>query len=156
MIIRSFRPGDEKALSHLVRTVFMHYIAPDYSQEGIDEFLHYVSEYNILERIIEGNHYILTAIHGHTLVGIIEIREFRHISLFFVNGKYHGQGIGHQLIVKAAELCRAMNPLLLRVSVNSSPFAVPVYIHLGFMIEGNEMEKKGIRFTPMSYSLDNK
>ncbi|HON79549.1 MAG TPA: GNAT family N-acetyltransferase, partial [Spirochaetota bacterium] len=127
--------------------------APDYSREGIDEFLKYVRENDILERVIEGNHYIYIALQGRTVVGVIEIREYRHISLFFVNGKYHRRGIGSLLMKNALELCRVMNPLLLRLSVNSSPFAVPVYEKLGFNIEADEMEKNGIRFTPMSYLL---
>ncbi|HPJ38982.1 MAG TPA: GNAT family N-acetyltransferase [Spirochaetota bacterium] len=153
MVIRSFRPGDERFLSTLVSTVFMRYIAPDYSREGIDEFLKYVRENDILERVIEGNHYIYIALQGRTVVGVIEIREYRHISLFFVNGKYHRRGIGSLLMKNALELCRVMNPILLRLSVNSSPFAVPVYEKLGFHIEADEMEKNGIRFTPMSYLL---
>ena len=153
MIIRSFHPGDEKPLSRLTGTVFMRYIASGYSREGVNEFMEYVSEKNIVERIIDGNHYIMIASKGRTIVGVIEIREFRHISLFFVDGRYQRKGIGSMLMEKTLELCRVMNPILQRLSVNSSPFAVPVYINLGFIAEGDEMEKKGVRFTPMSYSL---
>jgi GNAT superfamily N-acetyltransferase len=153
MIIRSFHPGDEKPLSHLVGNVFMRYIASGYSREGVNEFIEYVNETKILERLIDGYHHIMIASKGRNIIGMIEIREFRHISLFFVDERYQRNGIGSMLMEKTLELCRVMNPILQRLSVNSSPFAVPVYTNLGFIAEGEEVEKNGIRFTPMSYTL---
>ena len=37
------------------------------------------------------------------------------------------------------------------ITVNSSPYAVEVYRHLGFTPTGGEQNIDGLRFTPMKY-----
>ena len=37
-------------------------------------------------------------------------------------------------------------------TVNSSPYAVKIYEHLGFVPTDNEQTVNGIRFTPMKYN----
>ena len=79
------------------------------------------------------------------LIGIIATRNLgTHIALFFVDGKYHRQGIGKQLF-QAAQAANKSNAM----TVNSSPYAVPVYHKLGFRDTGTEQVVNGLRFTPM-------
>ena len=69
-----------------------------------------------------------------------------HIALFFVNGAHHRRGIGKRLFQAALSDCPAD-----RMTVNSSPYAVPVYHRLGFSDISAEQTVSGIRFTPMEY-----
>ena len=60
---------------------------------------------------------------------------------------YHRRGIGNKLF----EAMRRdyAHPVF---TVNSSPYAVEVYRHLGFVPTDEEQSADGLRFTPMQYS----
>jgi predicted GNAT family N-acyltransferase len=49
---------------------------------------------------------------------------------------------------EAQEACE-----LVRVTVNSSPFAVPAYAGLGFRVTGETEERDGIIFVPMEFRV---
>lgn len=129
----------EKAL-HLVWSVFQEYEAPDYTREGVEEFYRSTHDEDYLSRLC-----LYGAFLQGELAGVIATRnEGTHIALFFVNGKYHGQGIGKQLF----QVVRGKCPLD-RMTVHSSPYAVPIYHKLGFRDTDTEQVVNGLRFTPM-------
>lgn len=81
------------------------------------------------------------------MAGIIATRNNgNHIALFFVNSKYHRQGIGRKLFEVVVQ-----NSTGEKITVNSSPYAVKVYKKLGFVPDSEEQIVDGIRFTPMTY-----
>ena len=43
--------------------------------------------------------------------------------------------------------------VLIKMSVNLSPYAVPIYRRLGFRDTGAEQVVNGLRFTPMVYEM---
>lgn len=45
------------------------------------------------------------------------------------------------------------NPELGEITLNSSPYGKPFYLHLGFVPLSEEKELNGIKFTPMKYIL---
>lgn len=141
VIIKQLKNDFEYALA-LVWQVFSEYEAPDYTQEGIDEFYKSIHDEKYLSMLT-----IFGAFIKEKLVGVIATRnEGTHIALFFVDGKYHRQGIGKQLFQKVLE-----NTPVSKLTVNSSPFAVPVYVKLGFYTTASEQIVNGIRFTPMEF-----
>ena len=116
--------------------MFLEYEAPDYTQEGIDEFYKSIHDENYLAMLS-----LYGAFSSEGLVGVIATRNSgKHIALFFVDGKYHRQGIGKQLF-QAVQTDK--------MTVNSSPYAVPVYSKFGFKSVNTEQVVNGIRFTPM-------
>lgn len=126
----------------LVWRVFKEYEAPDYTQQGIDEFYKSIHDKNFLSMLS-----VFGAFVNKKLVGVIATRNMgTHIALFFVDGNFHRQGIGKKLFQKVLEQGTAS-----RVTVNSSPFAVPVYKKLGFLATDKEQTVNGLRFTPMAY-----
>ncbi len=132
-----------EALS-LVWRVFQEYEAPDYTQQGIDEFYNSIHDEGFLSKLSMSGAYM-----NKELVGVIATRNNgAHIALFFVDGNYHRQGIGKKLFKKVLELNTAS-----RVTVNSSPFAVTIYRKLGFIDTDNEQTVNGLRFTPMAYEV---
>jgi ribosomal protein S18 acetylase RimI-like enzyme len=149
---RPMRPGEETRVSELVTRVFNSFIAPDFAPEGVQEFLNYVQPDVLLERA-QANHFALVATLGEQIVGVVEIRDYQHISLFFVDGAYLGRGIGKELWRRALEICRQRKPGVLNISVNSSPYAVPIYEKLGFCQTAPERVVNGIRFVPMALEL---
>ncbi len=128
----------------LVWEVFREFEAPDYSQEGVDEFKRFIDAqmehltiemYGVCE---EGD-----------LQGIIATRnEGGHIALFFVKKEYHGQGVGKNLFLHIITLCPGND-----ITVNSSPYAAKIYRRLGFLDTDEEQLTNGIRYIPMKYSI---
>ncbi len=133
----------DDALS-LVWRVFQEYEAPDYTQQGIDEFYNSIHDESFLSKLS-----MLGAYVSEELVGVIATRNNgTHIALFFVDGNYHRQGIGKKLLRKVLEQSTA-----LRATVNSSPFAVPVYRKMGFIDTDKEQIVNGLGFMPMAYEV---
>lgn len=127
----------------LVLKTFMQYEAPDYSKEGVETFQNSViNNEDYLSNIV-----LYGAYAGDTIQGVIATRnQGSHIALFFVDGKYQGQGIGKKLFYSVLE-----NSSSNEITVNSSPYAVEIYHHLGFIDTAQEQITDGMRYTPMKY-----
>lgn len=136
LLIKSLNDKEIENALGLVWKVFLQYEAPDYTQEGIDEFYKSIHDENYLSMLS-----IYGAFSNEELVGVIATRSNgKHIALFFVDGRYHHQGIGKQLF----QTVRTN-----KMTVNSSPYAVPVYRKLGFEAVNTEQVVNGLRFTPL-------
>ena len=149
---RSMRPGEEAAVCELIARVFGEFLAPEYSDLGVAGFLDYARP-DMMQRRAEEDHFVLVATIGDQLVGAIEIREHRHVSLLFVDGAYQRCGIARELLTRALGRCRQRNPQVAEVTVNSSPYAVPIYARFGFAQAKPEQEDLGIRYVPMVKKL---
>lgn len=129
----------ERALE-LSGRVFLEYEGPDYTQEGIEEF-----QRSIKNPDFYGQLRFYGAFENGELKGTLATRnEGSHIALFFVDGKYHGMGIGRQLFERAKR-----DNLSDRMTVNASPFANAIYHKLGFVDSDSEQIVCGMRYTPM-------
>lgn len=126
----------------LIWTTFMQFEAPDYSEEGIQSFRDFIEKKEIANTLEFWGAY-----DDNELKGVIATREERkHICCFFVKAQYHRQGIGRKLW----EYLLENNPNEI-ITVNSSPYAVPVYHKLGFVDTDTEQLADGIRYTPMRF-----
>ncbi len=139
-------------VSELVVRVFNDFVAPEYSLEGIQEFQKYVQPTAFLARS-RTNHFTLVSIVQDQVVGMIEVRNYGHISLLFVASEYHRRGIAEELWRKALQICYANKSELSEISVNSSSYAVSIYERLGFRPIGNKQVRNGIAFIPMVLKL---
>jgi len=126
----------------LVWKVFNEYEAVNYPDSGTQAFYHAIHDEGFIARLSAYG-----AFDGDSLIGILASRnEGSHIALFFVDGAYHGQGIGRSL----------WNAFLSdsdqnEITVNSSLYAVGIYEKLGFTKTDEAQEGSGIRFIPMVY-----
>lgn len=150
--ISSLRIGEENEASSLVIKVFNKFIAKDYSEEGLRTFIEFASSNRIKASLEQGN-IILTAKVKDKLIGIIEMRNDFHITLFFVLEENQRQGIGKKLLYKALQICRQRVPDFKNITVNSAPYTIPIYKKLGFIETGPCEIKQGIIFTPMEYVI---
>jgi ribosomal protein S18 acetylase RimI-like enzyme len=153
--IEFMRPGEERAVSDLVTSTFQHDVAPLYAQEGIHEFLSYADP-GALRTRLSRNHVVLVASQDKSIVGMIELRDYCHVSMLFVDPMHQRQGVGLLLVNEALRLIKEHNPEVGEVTVNSSPNAVEAYKRFGFQITGELQVKNGIGFVPMTLSLERK
>lgn len=125
----------------LVLDVFMEFEAPEYSDEGIEEFRRTLADESFVAKLD-----FYAAFMDGELSGVLAMREPQHISLFFVKAEHQHKGIGKKLFNRMKKDYERQV-----FSVNSSPFAVKIYEKLGFAADSPEQTIGGIRFTPMHY-----
>lgn len=136
MEIRKILSNELENAINLVQRVFLEYEAPDYTQEGIND-INWINERDFYGAF-QDNH----------LLGVIATKDITHIALFFVDGKYHKQGIGKELYKKIESLNN-----LGYFTVNSSLYAHEIYKHLGFIDTDALSCIHGIKFYPMRKEL---
>ena len=147
--------------------VFQRYDAKDYPPRGAESFLEFISGQDLKRMFMVGRYRLFVAKDGETMVGLISVRESNHLSLLFVDEKYHGLGVGRALMecVKDYLWEREEYPLeneaekildLLYVkepdhyvTVFAAPGAVTFYKKLGFRQIGAQEETDGIIYVPM-------
>lgn len=133
----------------MVKRVFDQFQAPSLTSEGVTEFYCYITLSKAIERL-NSDHFGLLATKNNIIVGMIEIRNFKHISLLFVDSKYHKQGIARLLWTESLKICKSVNPNITDFSVYASPYALAVYEKFGFKKTSSEQIKNGIIFFPMT------
>jgi hypothetical protein len=143
----------DTALSLAWKT-FLEFEAPDYSPEGVETFKRDIME-NIAFRndCLSGKNRIWGAFDSSKLVSMIGMRGESHICLAFTLAEYHRRGIATAIFNKLLIDVSNENPNVKQITLNSSPYGLPFYHHIGFMDRDTEQTKDGIRYTPMDYSL---
>ncbi|HOQ16015.1 MAG TPA: GNAT family N-acetyltransferase [Defluviitaleaceae bacterium] len=143
--------SDLKEARELVWNVFLEFVAPDYSTEGVENFKKFIDENNLKDNVNTGNMEFYGAFTEGRIVGVIAVRGCNHICLFFVDKEFHGQGIARNLFELVKKNLSVGDKVEKVITVNASPYAVKIYEKLAFNVVDNEQEKDGIRFTPMKY-----
>jgi GNAT superfamily N-acetyltransferase len=150
MHIRPARPEDANAISALIHSV-AHYFTVKPDGSGADEFLTTISPEAISRYISGANFQYLAGFVDQALVGVVAVRDNKHLYHLFVSPQFQRRGYAKALwkaaMDKAIELG---NPG--EFTVNSTPFAAPVYESFGFEALGPKVETKGIAYIPMRYS----
>lgn len=149
---RRMTQGDETKVSEFISVVFNEYVAPRFSQDGIDEFMKYIKP-DAIEAQLKENHFAFIATLGEKILGIIEVRNNNHVALFFVDGNFQRKGIGKKLLQKALELCSSNDTEFSKMTVNAAPNSTMAYEAMGFESIGIEQCINGIRFFPMALRL---
>ena len=121
----------------LIWTTFLQFEAPDYSDEGIQSFKDFIENKEIINTLEFWGAY-----DNQKLKGVIATNENRkHICCFFVEAQYQRQGIGRKLWEYLLE-----NSQKEVITVNSSPYAVPVYHKLEFGVKQNDYNNRNRNF----------
>lgn len=154
--IRKIKENEvEEALS-LAMEVFMQFEAPVYKPEGVETFKKDVIENDeFIENCKKGICPIYAAFDNNKIVGIIGMRASKtHINLVFTKKEYHHRGIATAIFNFLLNDLLAENPDLKEITLNSSPYGLGFYKHIGFIALSDEQELNGIRFTPMKYIIN--
>lgn len=143
---RFIKSGEEKNTYELILKVFYEYIAPSYSQEGINTFLNMVSPEILKEMQKNSDQFVMVADYQNQIVGMLAIKNMSHIALLFVDSAFQKQGIGKSLIKVALKTCQEKNPNLESITVSSSTNSLSFYKSFGFDVEAEEVNEKGYAF----------
>ena len=131
---------------------FERFNAPEYSDEGIHNFHNFVRDDMLRNMFIVGEYQLFVAVDDDRYVGMLSLRERKHISLLFVDEDYHRHGIATALLNYVCKYV-ATEEGLDSLTVNASPYAIGFYHKRGFRDTDNETTRDGIRYTPMELVL---
>jgi predicted GNAT family N-acyltransferase len=151
IFIENLKKDEIMEFSRLTDKVFDEFVGKDYSEEGKRTFKEFIDEKAIIERI--NNNQFFVAKHKNNIIGIMEIKNKDHISLFFVLKEFHGKGVGRKLFEYYIKIIKENNNGIKTITVNSSFYGEKVYKALGFIKMQEAQERDGIKYIPMEYNI---
>ncbi len=152
--LRPLKSDEKFKVCNLVARSFNEFIAPGFSEEGVDEFFKYANP-RALKKRVESGYLAMVAESEGELVGMIEMRGSSHISMLYVDKAFHRKGVARDLVRLALEETSSNVESPKDITVNSSRYAVPFYESLGFIQFENETSIFGVVHIPMALSLSN-
>lgn len=153
--IRKITPAEVREALALALEVFLQFEAPDYGPEGVETFKRDIVENeDFISRCEQGICPIYAAFDGERMIGMIGMRSNKtHINLVFTKKEYHRRGVATAIFRYLLGDLRKENPSLKELTLNSSPYGKGFYLRLGFLPLSEELERNGIRYTPMKYVI---
>lgn len=152
IVIRRATESDWEDAMAVAWKVFKKYEAPVYPKRGVESFLEFITDNRLFKMFKIGEYHMWVALYNEEIVGLVSMRMKHHLSLLFVAGEYHRQGIGSALMeevfkhikdVEGQDYC----------TVNAAPFGIPFYESLGFIVTGEEEISDGMIIVPMRKGL---
>ncbi|MBK0024963.1 GNAT family N-acetyltransferase [Stenotrophomonas sp. S48] len=142
--IRPALAQDTPAISAVCMAAFERAVAPTLSAQGVATFTAVAAPAAFGDRL-QGDNHILVAEQDARIVGVVELKEGRHLAMLFVAPACQGQGIGHALLQAVLPHLRAP-----QMSVSASLNAVPTYQRYGFVLDGEVAESHGLVYQPLT------
>ncbi len=139
--------SDATAISTLILETQDQFSAEKFSPEG-ERLLAQICSAEAIEGYLQSGYIYFVAEENAAIIGVIGVRDHRHVEHNFVRGDYHRQGISSQLWKLARESCLKQGNDG-EFELQASTFAIPVYERWGFVKEGEKQDIGGIIFTPM-------
>ena len=137
----------EPAMKMIWRT-FLQFEASDYSEEGIRNFLDFITDERLFHSFLRGDYQMMVAEDGERLIGAASVRNRNHLSLLFVDEPYHRRGVGRHLMDRFCAYLKTEAGEHY-MSLQAAPYAVGFYLRIGFRAVSPEEEIGGIRVTAM-------
>lgn len=131
----------------LAERVFMEFEAPAFRKRGVDSFLDFLWGKRVQKMIADGDFRVWVCYSGDVMVGMLALREGCHVSLAFVRGDFHRQGIGRMLYAEAKKYALTTGTKV--ITVNASDYGIPFYKAMGFYETDMQLDSDGIIYTPM-------
>lgn len=135
----------------LAQNVFMMFEAPTFTKRGTESFLSFLWGKRVREMLDDGSFRVWACYADNELAGMLALRECEHISLFFVRGDFHRQGIGRMLYAGAKNYALAAGTEI--ITVNASEYGLPFYRAMGFCETDMQLTVDGIIYTPMEAKI---
>lgn len=147
IIIRKATISDSHIISQLISNNAKALLQDDFEDGGLDFFLRTANNQSIKDYMEQGFIYWVALIDSN-IVGVVAIKDFRHLFHLFVDKKHHKKGIAKLLWDEVFKCSLKVNEKK-KFTLNSTTYALPVYERWGFLTTDKEQMRQGIRFTPM-------
>lgn len=150
--IRKATIKDCSEISALISRNAKSLLNDDFEGDGLDFFLNAVTERAIREYMEQGFRYMV-ALARHEIVGVIAIKDYRHMFHLFVDKDHHNKGIARQLwdTISRDSIKQGQTE---KFTLNSTSYALPVYQRWGFTTTDELQTRHGISFTPMELVVE--
>lgn len=148
MIIRKMDEKDVDAVSAICIDSFLRSIADTLSKEGISTFSTIAASNAFLDRM-KGDNLMLVAENNGKIEGVIELKEGRHVAMFFISPEHQKNGIGRKLLSSVLNHAKVET-----VTVKASLSSVPAYEKYRFERKGEAGESAGLVYQPMELKLN--
>ena len=136
----------------MVWKTFLQFEGRDYSQEGIKNFFDFITDNKLYVSFLKGEYQLMVAVDRGKIIGAGSIRSRNHLSLLFVDGAYHHQGVGSTILRNLCDYLKTEAGEKY-MTLQASPYAVDFYRRQGFHALQSEMVISGMRVTPMEKKL---
>lgn len=146
--IRWARQGEWSPAMRMIWKTFLKYEGNDYTQEGIKSFFDFITDGDLYASFLRGEYQMMVALAGSEVIGAGSLRNGNHLSLLFVDERFHRMGVGSAILGKLCDYLKTEAGER-RMSLQASPYAVDFYRKQGFRQVRPEMEYSGIRVTAM-------
>jgi predicted GNAT family N-acyltransferase len=153
ILIDNLRIDEISFVSNMINNTFDEFVGKDYTEEGNNTFKDYIKPQNISDRLNDKSSQFFIARNGNEIIGILEIKNKDHITLFFIEKEFHGKGIGKKLFKYYLSITKNNDPGIKMITVNSSIYAEKIYSRLGFTKTSEIQEKDGMKYIPMEYKI---
>ena len=139
---------DLEKISMLAKNIYLKYNSNMDTEEGINNVLSFISLESMKLRFsIQGSLILKAKDNNDNILGMIEITDYNHISLFFVDDRHFKLGIASKLFEEVKNILKSD-----KYTVKSSHYALEFYKKLGFMELYNDIqEENGVHFHYMMY-----
>lgn len=141
----------EEAMALAYRT-FRKFVSDGYTKEGVENFINFISDQNLYRMLLAHEYHLWVAKdpEGST-IGMGTLRSGNHISLLFVDEKWHRKGVGRSLLHELEAYAKEGG--FTAITVNASPYGIPFYHAEGFTDTAEEMLSGGMYITPMKKEI---
>ena len=141
--VRWARTEEWKPAIMMIWKTFLKYEGEVYTEEGIENFF---------RAFLNGKYLMMVALDDDRVIGAATVRDHNHLSLLFVDGEYHCQGVGSTLLNRICKYLKQEEGERY-ISLNAAPGAVDFYRKQGFQTVRPEIAYSGIRVTSMEKNL---
>lgn len=149
--IRLRRINKDEWISAMALTwrTFLKFEAADFTPEGVRNFYLFLTDTNLEKMFLAGEYLVMGAFYDDVMIGIAAVRNKNHLSLLFVDEKYHHLGVGSALVISFVRFIKTYFKKN-TMTVESSPYAEGFYHRLGFVDDTERQSNNGLIFTPMT------
>jgi len=145
MEIRDAKLEDAESISALINRV-AHFFTLDPKGKGAERFLESISPEAIRSYVSSDDYDYIVALGSNNIVGVAAMKDGTHLFHLFVAPEYQKKGLSILLWNTIQNITKSGKK---EFTVNSTPYAVPVYEKFGFVASGTRTEKNGVAFVPM-------
>lgn len=147
MHIRPAEQNDYPVMAHMLHGLALKFIVPGMTTEAAATFLRSNDEAALLA-YRDAGHVASVAVIDDQIAGFIAIRPRNHVFHLFVAQQWQRRGVARALWEHVLEQA---GPETGAFTVNSSPYAVPAYLALGFTCSAPRDCHMGVSYQPMIY-----